>query len=169
MNEDLEVELDGDLSLEPGQHLTPKQAKKKRERAIKKEEARDLRAETWTNEPVERSGDYAFVFMIRSPSDPERSPRAKMGTEGSDPNSLRRKALKKDPPELWAARIFEHLADGKPRTFNRIAIELVDRTADIVSDTALDAGLWLLVAQKKIEHTMQAPILFRLVDPFEGV
>jgi len=61
--------------------------------------------------------------------------------------------------EEWRTRIVAHLADGIPRTLNRIAVELVDATADVVGDTA-EAGLWLAVERGEIWWTAEAPIHF---------
>lgn len=61
----------------------------------------------------------------------------------------------------WRERIQKHLADGEPRTFNRICVELGDVTADVAFEKAPDHALWELVAQGAVEHTMTAPILFR--------
>lgn len=59
--------------------------------------------------------------------------------------------------------VASHLSDGVSRTFSRIAVELVDKTADVVCDTPVEAGLWLLVEQERIEYTPAAPVFFRRV------
>lgn len=119
-------------------------------------------AETWsyfTGLP-DRSGPAQYTVLIRAPWDPERRPRevrqAEMGKEAA---AVAWQAWRKAPPEEWRARIVAHLADGVPRTFNRIAVELVDASADVVGDTA-EAGLWLAVERGEIWWTNEAPIHF---------
>ena len=65
----------------------------------------------------------------------------------------------------WAATILEYMADGKPRTFNRLVLELTDyhHTADNAFKRGPDQAIWLLVQASQIEHTLEAPIQFRLV------
>jgi len=57
-----------------------------------------------------------------------------------------------------------HMADGAARTLNRIGTELWDKTADITFGTKLEEALWLLVEARELEHTMEAPVLFRTAD-----
>lgn len=122
---------------------------------------------TWRTGKLEREGMEVYLHMIRASDDPERSPRAKMGTKGSDPTREYAKRLKKDGPRYWAERIAEHLADGKVRTYNRIAVEMLDKTADVLADTPFDDAIWLLVEEKRVEHTCETPLLFRLVKRAE--
>lgn len=117
---------------------------------------------TWQTGPVDRSGASVYAHLVRAKDDPERSPRAAMGTDGSDPKSTWLRRLKKDPARVWADRIAAHLADGVPRTFNRIAVELLDKTADTVFDSPFDHGLWLLVGEGRLAYTDETPVLFRL-------
>ena len=113
--------------------------------------------EWWRGLP-DRSGMFDYVVLIRDQHDPERK---KRGREAGDvkPHLTLRKTTAVD----WAERIASHLSDGVPRTFNRIAVELVDKTADVVCDTPVEAGLWLLVEQERIEYTPAAPVFFRRV------
>lgn len=114
-------------------------------------------AREWvTGEAVDRTGVGKYVHLIRSPGDPERRPRYK----GQDvaPHLTARKT----PRAEWARRIAALLSDGAPRTFNRIALELTEKTADTMMETPLDAALWDLVREERLEHTTHAPILFRL-------
>ena len=77
---------------------------------------------------------------------------------------MQRVALKKTKPEAWATQILKLLSDGKPRTLNRIGIELVDKTADITAFTPFGAGLWLLVKNGDVEYTPKSPVYFRAVS-----
>ena len=117
------------------------------------------RQEWFTGAIPDRSGLFAFTEMIRSPYDPERKPRGTHGT-GKDAAMRWRRDLK-GHPRLWGVRLAVHLQDGVPRTLNRIGVEMVDFTADIISGTALGEALWALVEAGEVEHTAQAPILFR--------
>ena len=121
----------------------------------------------WRTGPLEREGMETYLHMVRATDDPERSPRAKMGTKGSDPTREYAKRLRKDTPRHWAERIAEHIADGKARTYNRICVEMLDKTADVLHDTPFDDAIWLLVEEKRVEHTCEIPILFRLVKRAE--
>lgn len=115
------------------------------------------RREWFTGALPDRSELYLFTEMIRSPYDPERSPR---GTHGPGAYARWRRDLK-GHPSIWGSKLAQLLMDGKPRTLNAIGIELVDFTADIVSGTALGEALWALVEAGEVEHTGEAPILFR--------
>lgn len=119
------------------------------------------RRNVWsTGVPMDRSKARAFTDIIRAPEDPERSPRVAASDPRSDTMALWRRELKKSSPADWEARILEHLSDGMARTFNRIAVELLDKTADIVMDTPIHVALWNLVEAFEVEHTMHA-IYFR--------
>jgi hypothetical protein len=112
----------------------------------------------WTIGPVDRSGVYAYLHLIRSADDPQRRPRPPGGQKDRQPHLT----IDKTSPATWAARLQELLGDGMPRTFNRIGVELLDKTADVIFGTSLDDALWALVDQGVIEHTWVAPVLFRL-------
>ena len=112
---------------------------------------------TWhTGSIPDRSGALAYVEIIRHPDDPERTPR-----ELRSGQSTRWRRDLKAHPEVWGGRLLEHLKDGVPRTLNRIAVELVDFTADVVVGTPLAEALWALVEADAVEHTPQAPVFFR--------
>lgn len=123
----------------------------------------DCRPPEWTTDPVDRDGLAAYTVAIRHPDDPSRRDRARSlgGMTGSEEKLLRLKDLKKATPEEWRRRIVAHMADGEPRTFNRIGVELVDTTADNLIQSSAEDGLWLAVAAGELEHTLRAPILFR--------
>jgi len=115
----------------------------------------------WGNDPT--PGGY--VHIIRGPNDPERRTRkerqAAMGVEAAASEWVK---VKKHPADWWAKQIGGLVADGQPRTFNHIMVELADSTADIAFTTPADHGLWQLVASGRVEHTNTAPILFRAVE-----
>jgi hypothetical protein len=101
-----------------------------------------------------------YVVLIRSPDDPERASRAK----NADPNEWRWK-VNAGTTEEWARRIIQHLADGVPRTFNRIMVEIAGITADIAFQKAPEHGLWLAVERGYLGWTDKAPIFFKLIRP----
>lgn len=113
--------------------------------------------EGWFVGVPERPAAARFTHLIRDPeNDPKRAPRH---GKGHTPTGW--KKLESLSVSEWAARIFELLEDGTPRTFNRIALELSGFTGDVAFESALDRGLWLLVEQERLEWTGQAPIRFR--------
>ena len=107
---------------------------------------------------LDRSGITAYLHLIRSAQDPERSPRPEGGRLDRAPH----RTLTRTAVDHWAARICERMADGVARTFNRIGVELLDQSSDMLLDSPVDQALWQLVDQGTLEHTMEAPILFRL-------
>tara|TARA_R110002073_G_scaffold322027_3_gene498463 strand:- start:3298 stop:3723 length:426 start_codon:yes stop_codon:yes gene_type:complete len=117
-------------------------------------------AAVWvTGSAVSREGLAAFVHIIRSPRDPERLSRSER--KGSE--TTWKADLRASSKGAWLERIGAHLADGVPRTFNRIVLEVsgYQYTADVAFKTAADEALWELVAAEQMEHTLAAPILFR--------
>jgi hypothetical protein len=110
---------------------------------------------------VDRSGLAQFTHIIRAPGDPARTDIRKLPRELRDLTAEWRKALKASSVADWKRAIWTLLSDGVPRTFNRIAVELADKTADLLIDLPPDRALWALVAEGRVEHTMEAPILFR--------
>ena len=112
----------------------------------------------WTHDPVDRSGLAAYTHLIWGPDDPERSPRKdRKGQE-----TAWRQRLDPSTQPRWRAAILELLADGEPRTFNRLMVELADMEASLAFGMAPDVALWELVAEGRLEHTLEAPIFFRL-------
>lgn len=103
---------------------------------------------------------YAYLHLVRAPGDPVRT--APRGRGEASANAWR--DVKKSPPAAWADRIVELLKDGRARTFNCIAVELVGFEADQVSFTALDDGLWLAVKERRLALTKSVPVFFRAVD-----
>jgi hypothetical protein len=118
-----------------------------------------MKAEIWTSELPDRSGMAAYVHLQRSYGDPERSPRE--ARKGSSTAWRQRFHVSTVP--AWREAILEHMRDGQARTFNRIAVELTDATADVVFGKAPDVALWQLVAEGLLEFTPHAPVFFRLV------
>lgn len=108
----------------------------------------------------DRSGLAYYTVMIRAPWDPERRPREVTQAEyGHRVSAVRWREWRKVTAEEWCERIAAHLEDGEPRTLNRMAVEIVDATADMVGDAAID-GLWLAVERGLICWTPQAPVHF---------
>lgn len=116
----------------------------------------------WTREPVDTSGLAAFAILVRAPGDPERRSReerhAAMGVAAA---AGEWKQLAKVPQDAWADRFRTLLADG-PRTFNAMCVLAADATADVAPDNA-EAALWALKAAGVVEHTVDVPVLWRLV------
>jgi hypothetical protein len=106
---------------------------------------------------VDREGVFAYVHLVRAPDDPERPPRPAGGQADRRPHLT----LDKSKPEDWREPLRALLADGQARTFNRIGVELLDLTADVLFESPVDRALWELVFDGEVEQTMKAPILFR--------
>jgi hypothetical protein len=117
----------------------------------------------WVTGPntADRSGLAGFTHIIRSPDDPERTDIRKLPEALRDRAAEWRRRLKKSSVGDWKRAIWTLLSDGAPRTFNRIGVELADKTADLLLGLPPDRALWALVAEGRVEHTMVAPILFR--------
>lgn len=98
-----------------------------------------------------------YTHLIRSPSDPHRTPRPEGGHKDRAPH----RTLAKRPGAEIEELLLSGLEDGEPRTFNRLGVEIFDLTADVLFTTPVNTILWQLVAQGRIEHTLEAPILFR--------
>jgi hypothetical protein len=107
----------------------------------------------------ERTERAPYVHLVRHPSDPERSPRPPGGVADKQPHQTLAKTSFRD----WVHPIRTLLSDDLPRTFNRIAVELLDKTADIVFQSPFDEALWWLVDQGELEHTLEAPVFFRRI------
>lgn len=108
--------------------------------------------------PIDRGGMPQYLHIIRAGDDPERSPRPPGGREDRAPH----RTLAETPIATCEAEILALLADGVPRTFNRIGVELLDHTADTLLGSPYDEALWNLVDRAELEHTLDTPILFRL-------
>jgi hypothetical protein len=109
--------------------------------------------------PVDRSGAFAYTHLIRAEDAPDET--TVRGAKARESGARKAGWAKRlGTAEEWCARIVEHLATGRPRTFNRIAVELCGSTADTVFDEAPDHGLWLAVERGLLLLTFEAPILF---------
>jgi hypothetical protein len=107
---------------------------------------------------VDRAGIAAYVHLIRGPQDPERSARPKGGRADRAPHlTLAEVAL-----ETCREQILGLLSDGEPRTFNCIGVTLLDHTADTLFESPYDDALWQLVSEGRLEHTLEAPVFFRV-------
>jgi hypothetical protein len=104
------------------------------------------------------SGIAQYTIMIRSPDDPERSPRPRGGRTDKAPH----RALEKTRSDHWKPDLLAALRDHGPVTFNAISVILLDQTADITGGTPLEEALWQLACAKKVAFTLSAPVLFKL-------
>lgn len=106
----------------------------------------------WHGLLPDRAGLSAFTHIIRHPGDED-------GIEvlghhagsGRDPTAWKQDL--KGTPDEWAGRIARLLADGRPRSFNRIVLELTGgkHHADAAYTAAPDKGLWLAVEQGRVQ------------------
>ena len=112
---------------------------------------------------VDRSGAAQYTHLIRGADDPERSPRPVGGREDRSPHLT----LATVDVTVCRDQILTLLSDGRQRTFNAIGVELLDHTADTLLGSPYDAALWQLVEEDQLEHTLEAPILFRVAQPVE--
>ena len=114
--------------------------------------------QTWvTGRYADRSGAAKYLHLVRAPGDPERRPRPAGGLAERAPH----RKLGRTPAAQWEPVLLAGLADGVPRTFNRLGVELFDLTADVICTTPVDTALWNLVNRGLVEHTMELPIFFR--------
>ncbi len=109
---------------------------------------------------IDRTSIARYLHIVRGPDDPQRSPRPVGGLDDRAPHLTLATATLQD----CRAQILALLADGHARTFNAIAVELLDHTADTVLDSPYDRALWHLVETDELEHTLDLPILFRLAQ-----
>jgi hypothetical protein len=113
---------------------------------------------------VDRSGIGQYVHLIRATDDPERSPRPVGGRKDRAPHLT----LSETPVARCREEIVSLLRDGRARTFNAIGVELLDHTADTLLGSPYDEALWDLIDRGVLEHTLDAPVLFRLRAPSDG-
>lgn len=123
-----------------------------------------IETEWVTGQLPERDGMFAYVVLIRATGDPERTPRELSKRDGT---AEWRRVLMKRPVEEIEAAITLHMQDGIARTMNRLSVEMIDKTADIVHDTPFEWALWSLVSKSAVEFTMAAPVMFRKTAPLE--
>jgi hypothetical protein len=103
-------------------------------------------------------GPAQYTIMIRSPEDPERSPRP----PGGRPDRAPHRALEKTTPSRWTTPVLSTLQDHGPSTFNALSVILLDKTADITGGTPLEEALWQLACDRRIAFTLEAPVLFKI-------
>jgi hypothetical protein len=114
--------------------------------------------------PVDRTGPAQYVHLIRDLNDPERSERPIGGRIDRSPHlTLAHVAV-----TTCCEQILGLLADGRERTFNAIGVELLDHTADTLLGSPYDTALWQLVGAEQLEHTLEAPVLFRRPPASKG-
>jgi len=119
-------------------------------------------SDEWRVELPERSGAARYTHLIRAADDPKRISRSER--KG---NETRWRLDMRGSAEQWEDEMLVLLGDGRPRTFNRIVLELTDGryTADVAFEGAPDTALWQLVERGSLEYRAQAPVLFRLSGP----
>lgn len=109
-----------------------------------------------------------FIIVARDPeNDPvsSREQRRNRGEAQAARGDLTPgKRIRKTPLLEWKKQIFDLMADGTARTFNRISIELVDLAADTTWGSNMEWALWELVSEGLIEHTGKIPLYFRKVQ-----
>jgi rubrerythrin len=126
-----------------------------------------------------------YVHLIRSDDDPERMAREAYGKLGLRRERAPHLKTDKTSPAAWstAIRHYMHERDASAETikaekakdarreftFNRMAVEFFDVTADVATQTTFEAGLFSLVRRGIVEHSLEAPIVFRLVNRYETV
>lgn len=105
----------------------------------------------------DRSGLRRYMHLVRLPAV---EPPETMGRGAGQRDSTHWTRVLGDSSEAWAEKIAKLMADGEPRTFNAICIELTGTTADVWFDKPPDMGLWDLVREGKLAWTNETPILF---------
>lgn len=119
-----------------------------------------------TKDLPDLSGMQQYTVCIRSYIDPERMPRELMKR---DTQAKWLKELMKQPVEAMEVAVMAHMADGQARTFNRIGVEMMDKTADLILGTPFEEAMWSLVAKGELAFTMVAPVFFRKVPEPQGI
>ena len=106
-----------------------------------------------------------YTIMIRASDDPERLTREqRRALRGPKVATEWRRGILSLPIPEWKSMITNGL--GTPgKTFNRLVLELTEYeyTADVAGSKNPEKALWELVDAGIVEHTMVAPILFRMV------
>jgi hypothetical protein len=109
-----------------------------------------------TGGEMDRSELAGYLHLVRAPDDPER-----VRPKGGHADRAPHRTLAKLPYAECERRLLAGLADGTPRTFNRLCMEVFNLTADVVFTTQVNDALWRLVGRGEIEHTLEVPVLFR--------
>lgn len=115
---------------------------------------------------VDRSGLARYVHLIRGADDPERTARPVGGRADRAPH----RTISARSIAACRADILRLLSDGRARTFNAMGVELLDLTSSTLFASPYDRALWDLVERQELEHTLDAPVLFRVpaASPREG-
>lgn len=100
----------------------------------------------------DRSGLTAYTHLIRHPSDAARESRESRRERAGEDASTEWKATTGGTVASWVERIEQLMADGEPRTFNAICLELTGgrMTADVCGGKAPDVALWALVESTRL-------------------
>jgi hypothetical protein len=114
----------------------------------------------------DRSGTAHYTHLIRSPHDPpETKARGAKARETGDREIGYAKRL--GTVDEWCTRILALLADGRPRTWNAIAVTLIGCTGDVLMGSAPERALWRLCEREEIAWTQEAPIEWTLASAIE--
>lgn len=112
----------------------------------------------------DRSGAAQYTLLIRGKDDPERVDIRTLPPEQQDRTSIWRRKLKKASVVDWMGWLDTHLTDGLARSFNRIMVEMIDKTADVVTGLPPEDALWRLVEAGRVAFTTNTSVpLFRRV------
>lgn len=110
----------------------------------------------------DRSGLARYTHLVRSPDDPKETVKRGRGNADVAPHLTIKKTV---TVEAATASIRRLMADGAPRTFNRICVELTGRCADVLFEGPYDVALWKLVEEDALVLSSKiAPIRFRLAE-----
>ena len=116
-----------------------------------------------TRNNVQRNPEAGYTHLVRAAGDPERSGAAKEQGRGWTGYVLQRK-LKQGCLGDFTGSILGLLGDGVARTFNRIAVELLDVTADVAFGTPFEDALEELFDCEQIEMSEGLPIYWRIAE-----
>lgn len=116
-----------------------------------------------TGDVIDRRGAAAYAHLIRGKNDPkERLPQGQR-----DPFYWKKSVQKGDLAE-WRKKLLDLLATHGPSTYNALSVHATGLSAEITFQEMPDKALWSLVSDGLVEHTLKAPILFRLVQRRKG-
>lgn len=115
----------------------------------------------------DRSGTAKYTHLIRSPWDPEEGIERGTRADGSRHDPTEYKSFGRVSIAEWSARVLAlFAARPRPRTFNRICVELTGHCASTHLDTPLDRALWKLVKDEVLAWSNSEPPYF---VPREGL
>lgn len=116
-----------------------------------------------TGDVIDRRGAAAYLHLVHGRGDPE-APKDK---GARDPLAWKRDVNKGDLAE-WRKKILELLAKNGPSTYNALSVHATGLASEVTFQELPDKALWSLVSDGLVEHTLVAPILFRLVQRRRG-